>query len=196
MLDQRKSTIGVFIDLKKAFDTINHDILLKKLEFYGVRGIVNDWLYSYLNNRKQLVLLDNTKSNLLDVICGVPQGSILGPKLFILYINDIVQVSDLLKLIIFADDTNAFYSGENIRNVANTVSSELNKLKIWFGVNKLSLNVSKTNYMVFTNSKIPPNIDISIQDYIIEKVNVTKFLGVLIDEKLNWKQHIEMVKRN
>ena len=108
MLGQRISTIGIFIDLKKAFDTINHEILLKKLDFYGIRGIVNDWLCSYLSNRKQFVMLDNTESSLLNVICGVPQGSILGPKLFILYINDIVQVSDILKLIIFADDTNAF----------------------------------------------------------------------------------------
>ena len=148
MLNQRNSTIGTFIDLKKAFDRINHEILFKKLDFYGIRGIVNDWLCSYLSNRKQFVMLDNTESSLLNVICGVPQGSILGPKLFILYINDIVQVSDILKLIIFADDTNAFCSGDTVIDVAKIVSSELNKLKVWFDINKLSLNVSKTNYLV------------------------------------------------
>ena len=100
-------------------------------------------------------MLENTESILLNVICGVPQGSILGPKLFILYINDIVQVSDKLKFIIFADDTNAFCSGDNVINVAKIVSSELNKLKVWFYINKLSLNVSKTNNMMFSDSKIP-----------------------------------------
>ena len=87
-------------------------------------------------------MLDNTESSLLNVICGVPQGSILGPKLFILYINDIVQVSDILKLIIFVDDTNACCSGDNVIEVAKIASTELNKLKVWFDINKLSLNVS------------------------------------------------------
>ena len=194
MLDQRISTIGIFIDLKKAFDTINHEILLKKFDFYGIRGIVNDWLCRYLSNRKQFVMLDNTESSQLNVICGVPQGSSLGPKLFILYINDIVQVSDILKLIIFADDTNAFCSGDNVIEVTKIVSSELNKLKVWFVINKLSLNVSKTNYMLFSNSKLPEKLNISIKNHCIDKVGVTKFLGVLIDEKLNWKQHINMVR--
>ena len=139
-------------------------------------------------------MLDNTESSLLNVICGVPRGSSLRPKLFILYINDIVQVSDILKLIIFADDTNAFCSGDNVIEVAKIVSSELNKLKVWFDINKLSLNVSKTNYMLFSNSKLPQKLDISIKNHCIDKVDVTKFLGVLIDEKLNWKQHINMVR--
>ena len=139
-------------------------------------------------------MLDNTESSLLNVICGVPQGSILGPKLFILYINDIVQVSDILKLIIFVDDTNAFCSGDNVIEVAKIVSNELNKLKVWFDINKLSLNVSKTNYMLFSNSKLPQKLDISIKNHCIDKVDVTMFLGVLIDEKLNWKQHINVVR--
>ena len=153
-----------------------------ELEFYGIRGLVNNWLCSYLSNRQQFVLLDNIESNLLDVLCGVPQGSILGPKLFILYINDIIQVSNVLKLIIFADDTNAFCSGENLLDLANTVSVELNKLKLWFDINKLSLNVTKTNYMCFSNSKMSCNLHIAIHNHIIDRVSVTKFLGVFIDE--------------
>lgn len=191
-LDSKKSTIGVFIDLKKAFDTIDHSLLLKKLEHYGIRGLVLDWLTSYLNHRKQYVQLNNITSDLYDVICGVPQGSILGPKLFILYINDICNVSKLFKFVIFADDTNIFSSHENIHTLSRLVSTELDKLHVWFSINKLSLNVSKTNYMVFTNRKVN-HINVTIAGTVIDRVYVTKFLGVLIDCKITWKDHITSI---
>ena len=133
-LDKKKSTIGVFIDLKKAFDTIDHTLLLAKLRHYGVRGVANDWLSSYLENRMQYVSVGDTDSILRNVICGVPQGSILGPKLFILYINDICNVSPVLKFILFADDTNIFCSGSDIVQLSIIVSSELDKLNEWFAV--------------------------------------------------------------
>ena len=103
-----KVSIGIFIDLKKAFHTIDHSILLKKLQFYGIRGTAYKWLESYLENRKQYVSINGINSECNDVICGVPQGSILGPKLFILYINDLCNSSLLLKFVLFADDTNPF----------------------------------------------------------------------------------------
>ena len=112
-IDNHHVTVGVFIDLKKAFDTIDHSILLRKLEIYGVRGIASKWLNSYLMDRKQFVQLNNESSNYMSVQCGIPQGSIIGPSLFILYINDLHNVSDILNFILFADDTNIFLSGKN-----------------------------------------------------------------------------------
>ena len=193
-VDQKKYTVGVFIDLKKAFDTIDHSLLLKKLEFYGVRGIALKWLTSYLGNRKQYVDINGELSMYLTVLCGVPQGSILGPKLFILYINDICNISNILDMILFADDTNIFCTDENIISLSNKISEELSKLNVWFAVNKLSLNISKTNYMIFCSKSIPNNINIRINDRVIERVPYTKFLGVIVDEKLNWKEHISKVK--
>ena len=192
-LDRKQSVIGIFIDLKKAFDTINHNLLLSKLEYYGIRGLSNKWLHSYLCNRKQYVVIEDTESDLLSVQCGVPQGSILGPKLFILYINDLANISDILQLILFADDTNAFCAGKDVIDLTHKITDELSIMKEWFDINKLSLNVSKTKYMVFTNCKINCEIKISINDISIERVHVTKFLGVLMDENLNWKAHINSI---
>ena len=112
-LDKKKHVMGIFIDLKKAFDTIDHEILMKKLYHYGLRGISQKWIQSYLSQRKQFVEYDEVKSSCKDIVCGIPQGSILGPKLFILYINDICNVSTLLKYVLFADDTNLLYKHEN-----------------------------------------------------------------------------------
>ena len=193
--DSKKVIVGVFLDLKKAFDTIDHSVLLQKLDYYSIRGLSHAWLSSYLENRKHYVCVNNVKSELLRVKCSVPQGSILCPKLFILYINDICNISPVLNFILFADDTNLFCTGSNIHTVCKTVTCELDKLNCWFAVNKLSLKLSKTNYMIFTKQNVPKNIEVSIHNHKIERVFLTKFLGVFIDCNLNWKEQILHVKK-
>ena len=188
-----KYVAGIFIDLKKAFDTINHEILINKLERYGIRGIVLNWLRSYLSDRKQFVKLDESESSCLNIACGVPQGSVLGPKLFILYINDMCDVSKILKMVVFADDTNIFCSGTDLQELVDLVSHELCKLKSWFDRNKLSLNLSKTKFMIFSNLKIDSEVSIKVDGIEIERVFENKFLGVIIDDKINWKSHIKYI---
>ena len=192
-LDHKLCTMGVFIDLKKAFDTVNHQLLCKKLEFHGVRGVVLKWITSYLTKRSQFVSIDGSHSDMLDISCGVPQGSVLGPKLFIVYVNDLCNISDHAKCVLFADDTNLLCSDTNIDQLFATVASVLDNMCTWFAVNKLSLNVSKTSYMLF-RSNIKIDVGLLINGTRIERVNVAKFLGVTIDEQLNWKAHISSIK--
>ena len=144
-IDSQSCCAGVFIDLKKAFDTVDHELLVEKLNVYGIRGVANKWLQNCLSNRKQYVVIDEDCSALLDMTYGVPQGSVLGPILFIIYINDICNVSDVVKCDLFADDTNIFCSERNLTDLQFALNRELSKLFVWFSVNKLSLNVSKTN---------------------------------------------------
>ena len=138
-----KYTIGIFIDIKKAFDTIDHNILLQKLHFLGVRGVANSWLTSYLSKRMQYVEVCDCMSDLLQVKCGVSQGSVLGPLLFILYINDICNASKVFDCILFAEDTNLCCSDNDINDLCEIINVELDKLNTWFSVNKLSLNIKK-----------------------------------------------------
>uniref|UniRef100_A0A8C6VZ07 Reverse transcriptase domain-containing protein n=1 Tax=Nothobranchius furzeri TaxID=105023 RepID=A0A8C6VZ07_NOTFU len=195
IVDKKQIGIGVFIDLRKAFDTIDHSLLLQKCERFGLRGVVQLWLNSYLERRFQYVSINNMKSKLRQVTCGVPQGSVLGPKLFLLYINDICTASDILKYVMFADDTNLFCSGDNIKELLKTVEIELMKLNRWFVFNKLSLNESKTKFMLFGGIKNNIEVKLNLNNVEIERVNETKFLGVIIDDKLCWKSHIDHVKR-
>ena len=195
-IDNREYSIGIFVDLSKAFDTINHDILFCKLEHYGIRGLALQWFKDYLTNRKQYVSFNNASSSLMDITCGVPPGSILGPLLFILYMNDIVNCSGILYFLLFADDTNIFYSSKNHIDLMKTVNDELHKLSEWFRANKLSLNVNKTNYILFGNRSkacFDSNFCILFDNKLLERVANTKFLGVFIDEDLNWKHHTSQI---
>ena len=124
-IDNKKYGYGIFIDLSKAFDTVNHEILLKKLEHYGIRGVALDWFNSYLSNRKQYVYLNGESSQLENITCGVPQGSVLGHLLFLIYINDLPNISEVLQFYLFADDTNIYYEDESIINLEKIINKEL-----------------------------------------------------------------------
>ena len=194
-IDNKEHTIGLFLDLKKAFDTVNLDILLNKLEKYGIRGNALSWYRSYLSDRTQSVKYYDTVSQAREVNIGVPQGSTLGPLLFILYINDMSNVLKHAYPIIFADDTTLFVSSTNVENVLTLLNEDILNLAEWFKANKLSLNLSKTNYILFTTSLPVRALDItfSIGSHTIERVYNTKFLGVFIDDRLSWNIHINHV---
>ena len=152
--EENKYTLGVFIDLAKAFDTVDHKILLRKMEIYGIGGTTLKWFENYLTNRKQYIQISNIKkTDLKDVVCGVPQGSILGPLLFLIYVNDLQYASNLLDPIMFADDAE-----EKIKTFFDIVNIELQKNSQWFISNKLSLNVAKTKYSFFHKPSKKDNI--------------------------------------
>ena len=191
-LDDGDFVIGVFLDFSKAFDTVDHNILLKKLDIYGIRGLALKWFGSYLSNRMQYVTYNSIKSEREVIKCGVPQGSILGPLLSLIYINDLATVSRNCLPILFADDTNIFLTGKNLSELTEFLNEDLVNIEEWLRCNRLSLNVLKTNYMIFTTkNKLGHDVDIFVNNVRIERVYVTKFLGVQIDSKLNWKNHIE-----
>ena len=193
-LEEKNVVLGIFMDLAKAFDTINHSILLRKLQNYGIRGTAHEWFKSYLNCRKQKVKYnEDVYSSEIEITCGVPQGSIIGPILFLLYINDLYKSSNVFKFILFADDTNVFISGKNINDIIKTANIELSKIKRWFDANQLSLNIDKTNYMVFGSKCNGLNNSLKIGGKTLKQVHSTSFLGVHIDDKLTWKKHIEHV---
>ena len=140
---------SIFLDLCKAFDKIDHGIILNKLEYYGIWGVANDWFASYLSNRRQFASLFGTNLDYQTVTCGVPQGLVLGPLLFLLYINDVPKCSNILEFHLFADDTNLFLNSPNILNLETNLNVELEKVSQWLYTNKLPLNVEKTSFVVF-----------------------------------------------
>ena len=197
--ENSEKILSVFIDLSKAFDTVNHAILLEKLKFYGINGITLEWFKNYLLDRKQYISFPGQFTGYENVLCGVPQGSILGPLLFLLYINDLKNASVLLNFIIFADDTNLSFAHQNIEHLFQAMNTELNAVCNWFMANKLSVNPKKTTYMIFYKNHCFRNQttilpDLFINEIKINRVTHTKFLGINFDEKLSWKRHITSIE--
>ena len=192
----------MLLDLSKAFDTLDHDILFSKLLNYGIRGVAFDWFRSYLSAREQYAGFGSASSSQQVIRCGVPQGSILGPLLFLLYINDIVRYCQNSNLVLFADDTNLLIEHVDFKELIRKASTELQHISSWFQMNKLSLNIDKTQFMIFRtpHKQIPFQPTIAINNKQIERVTEIKFLGVFIDDLLNWKFHIryksKVISRN
>ena len=192
-LSKNRHCIGIFIDLSKAFDTLDHKIMLDKLHAYGIRGIAHSWFSSYLQNRLQFTNYLSCHSITGTVSCGVPQGSILGPLLFLLYMNDITSTCKECKPILFADDTTLLYQHSDLDSLRQKINNELKLLSDWFACNKLSLNIEKTQYVLFEKSKgtsAANSDDLMINGKKITYVKNVKFLGIHIDYKMKWDIHI------
>ena len=195
-LEKKETPCCLLLDFAKAFDTVNHSTLLYKLNHYGIRGNALQLIESYLTDREQCVQINNVTSDFETIKHEVPQGSILGPLLFLLYINDIAESSHLLDFYLFADDTAIFLSDNDSKKLENTLNTELKKVSDWLVANKLTLNVKKSNVLLFRqgNKQPPPPINIIINGLAVDEKESAKYLGIIMDNKLSFKQHIEHVK--
>ena len=202
-MDTGKCTALVFIDLKKAFDTVDHDILLKKMHKYGVSGNELAWFTSYLQDRQQLCKVNGVSSRIEKKIhCGVPQGSCLGPLLFIVYINDLPFCLERCQMTMYADDTSISFTARSVNDLNMTMTKDLDSLRKWLQGNKLSLNVLKTQAMVIgsrpnlkeTLTKLVEPPSFSIYGSKVEMVHNVKYLGVQIDRHLSWDENIHFAR--
>ena len=198
-MDEGDVPLNIYMDLSKAFDTIDHDILIQKLDYYGIKDTSLMLIKDYLTDRQQYVELDDHKSTMLSISTGVPQGSILGPILFIIYINDISVCSQLFEFISYADDTTLFISlkyNAHLNTNETTINNELNSVSTWLKLNKLSLNISKTKVMAFHTSKRDLRLpQLYIDNTVVEYVDQFSLLGIVIDKNLSWVPHVNHITK-
>ena len=199
-MDTNEIPLNIFLDLSKAFDTIDHSILLNKLKYYGLKGSTLNLFQSYLSNRKQYTEIEDTTSTILPIQVGVPQGSILGPILFIIYVNDLPQCSNKFDFIMYADDTtlsstiDSFCDINSNASADSLINAEIDKVIEWLKINKLSLNKNKSKYMTFHMPKKQiQHLTLKIDGINIEKVEEFNFLGLTMDTNLKWKKHTDKI---
>jgi len=194
--DGSRDALGIFCDLSKAFDCVSHEILIGKLHHYGIRNEALKLLISYLRNRTQIVDVNGKRSDGSAVTMGVPQGSILGPFLFLVYINDLPYLVKDHGIVLFADDTSLMFKLQRQQLSNDTVNSAISKVVHWFNVNNLKLNEKKTNCIKFTTPNVRSvGTSVQINDEELELVNTTVFLGITLDAKLQWGPHIEKLSK-
>ena len=195
-IDNKKVACGVFIDLQKAFDTVNHKILLQKLKHYGIRGIAYKLFESYLSNRYQYVSINGSLSRKLLITHGVPQGSVLGPLLFIIFINDLHNSVVHSVTHHFADDTNLLYADSSLKKINKYINHDLKLINDWLRANKIALNANKTEIVLFKSKyrKINKHLNFRISGQKIKPKHQVKYLGVILDENLNWELHVNNLK--
>ena len=196
-LDNKRIAGGVFVDLQKAFDTVNHEILLHKLNHYGIRGTVHDWFASYLSNRTQYVSLLGFESNVLNIRHGVPQGSVLGPLLFLIYLNDLHKAIRYSKVYHFADDTNLLNISDSPSKLQKQLNRDLKLLYKWLLANKISLNCAKTEFIIFHKPGHKPDYDFKIKmnGHRVRPSDYIKYLGIYLDPTLSGNSHCEILTK-
>jgi hypothetical protein len=197
-MDKNETPLNIYLDLSKAFDTLDHKILIKKLSYYGLQGLSVKLMENYLDNRFQYVTFGETNSDLLNIRTGVPQGSILGPLLFIVYLNDVIEACDMFTPVIYADDTSLFaileVFGQNQQGIDLNMNNELASISNWFKANRLSINGSKTKAMIFhTVNRYVTYPNLQLDGVNIQFVNEFNYLGINFDSNITWKSHVQKI---
>ena len=194
-MDENKIPGAIYLDLSKAFDTLNFNSLINKLKFYGITGTPLKLLENYLRNRQQFVAFKNINSDLQEIRTGIPQGSILGPLFFSIYINDLINSSNIFNYLMYADDTTLYFNLEDNDSVDmnDNINTHLEKINVWLKLNKMTVNVSTTKYMIFHKRRDTPQLDLLLNNIKIEQVSNFTFLGIILDKSLSWKYHTKLI---
>ena len=191
VLNAKEFSLSIFIDFRRAFDTVNHDLLCKKLDKYGIRGPALKLFKSYLQFRTQRVKISDYLSSPRSITIGLPQGSCLGPLLYLIYVNDLPNISNTTFPILYADDTTLCLRNDNIHNLIYQANQELKTFQDWSTANRLTINTEKTFTMTVTNKRLPDFIpETTLGQITIPSLGSCKFLGITLDNKLAFKSHM------